>query len=133
MPTHVVRCESDGREWEVWWSIHSTLDDEIDLGLECYCGGQSIVQIFTPPVVRSAAGRDAISKDAVLAQDLDAYRHLRGNGLQPKGIDGARHLENHASTQFEVETGVLFPDASAKKQVAEARKRADDYQTAVDV
>lgn len=37
--------------------------------------------------------------------DREAYRRLRADGLQPPRIAGSAHLERHASTRFEVETG----------------------------
>jgi hypothetical protein len=41
-------------------------------------------------------------------RDMPAYKRLRDNGLQPKGIDGSGDLETRASTQVEVEMGKIF-------------------------
>jgi hypothetical protein len=37
-------------------------------------------------------------------KDMPAYKRLRKNGLQPKGIDGAAALEARATTAAEVES-----------------------------
>jgi hypothetical protein len=37
-------------------------------------------------------------------KDMPAYKRLRRNGLQPKGIDGAAALEARATTAAEVES-----------------------------
>jgi hypothetical protein len=119
MPTYRVTCGCG--ESERWYSIHTGVPDTC-----ATCDGD-LTQILTPPVIRSVEGKRVITNESALSADRDAYRRLRGNGLQPKGINGSAVYERHADTQFEVETGYLFPDAGAKKQVAEARKRADEY------
>lgn len=43
--------------------------------------------------------------------DREAYRRLRADGLQPPRIAGSAHLERHAETRFEVETGGVFSHA----------------------
>lgn len=45
-----------------------------------------------------------------LDRDLDAYRRLRKDGLQPKGIDGSARLEARADHKLEVEAGRLLAD-----------------------
>lgn len=50
------------------------------------------------------------AKERTLDGDLDAYKRLRKNGLQPKGIDGARRLEQGAEHAVEVESGRLLSD-----------------------
>lgn len=40
--------------------------------------------------------------------DREAYKRLRQNGLQPPRIAGSAHLERHATTKFEVESGQVF-------------------------
>ena len=52
-----------------------------------------------------------------LRSDLDAYKRLRADGLQPKGTSGAARIERHAEHAIEVESGVLFSDV--KRQMAE--------------
>ena len=45
--------------------------------------------------------------------DREAYRRLRADGLQPPRIAGSAHLERHATTRFEVETGNVARDTKA--------------------
>jgi len=41
-------------------------------------------------------------------KDMAAYKELRRQGFQPKGIDGCAELASRATTQFELETSHLF-------------------------
>lgn len=52
---------------------------------------------------RKAAVADQGARDAVLGRDMDAYKRLRADGVQPSGIDGCAHLEKHADQQVQVE------------------------------
>lgn len=45
-------------------------------------------------------------KDKVLEKDLDAYKRLRNEGLQPKAIDGSAEVEKRANYKWQVETGL---------------------------
>lgn len=47
--------------------------------------------------------------------DREAYRRLRRDGLQPPRIAGSAHLEKHASTRFEVESGAVTDNAKGLK------------------
>lgn len=55
--------------------------------------------------------------------DREAYRRLRQNGLQPPRIAGSAHLERHATTRFEVESGVVSPEP---RKLRDALAFADD-------
>lgn len=48
--------------------------------------------------------------------DMDAYKRLRMNGLQPKQIDGSARIEAKADTTFEVASGRLIRDPSERRQ-----------------
>jgi hypothetical protein len=48
--------------------------------------------------------------------DREAYRRLRQQGLQPPRIAGSAHLERHAETRFEVESGRIDPNTKALSQ-----------------
>ena len=52
-------------------------------------------------------------KDKVLEKDLDAYKRLRSEGLQPHNIDGSAKIEQVADTKFQVETGIINPTLDA--------------------
>lgn len=47
------------------------------------------------------------AKDRVLDKDLDAYKRLRQNGVQPRKIDGAAQVEKRAEEKWQVETGII--------------------------
>ena len=40
-------------------------------------------------------------------KDMDAYKRLRRDGLQPASVDGARNLEQKAEHRSQIETGIL--------------------------
>lgn len=52
------------------------------------------------------------------AKDMPAYKRLRQQGLQPKTIDGAAHIEAKAETRFEVESGQVLPGQAKKIETA---------------
>ena len=60
--------------------------------------------------------------------DLDAYRRLRKNGLQPKSHVGAAALEKAAFTRNEIETGTLIRN----RRLAEQAQRAADVMRSPD-
>lgn len=55
--------------------------------------------------------------------DREAYRRLRQDGLQPPRIAGSAHLERHATTRYEVETGQV---AEKPKVLRDALQVASD-------
>ena len=75
------------------------------------------------------ARRKPDAKDRALAKDLDAYKRLRKEGLQPPSVDGSARLERQAVTRVEIETGVIHTDLAPRerrrlaKQLAEATAR----------
>ena len=40
-------------------------------------------------------------------KDMDAYKRLRQDGLQPKKIDGSAKVEARATEKYQVETGLV--------------------------
>lgn len=67
-------------------------------------------------------------KDRNLSNDMDAYKRLRRQGLQPPRIDGCRDLEKQAVTRDEIQTGVVQPWIPVKdrKKAAQERRDAQD-------
>ena len=51
-------------------------------------------------------------------KDMPAYKRMRQQGLQPKTIDGAAHIEAKAETRFEVESGQVLPGQAKKIETA---------------
>jgi hypothetical protein len=75
------------------------------------------------------ARRKPDAKDRALAKDLEAYRRLRHEGLQPPSVDGAARLERQAVTKLEIETGVLNTDLAPKQRRALAKRLSDATRT----
>jgi hypothetical protein len=48
-----------------------------------------------------------IAKERLLDRDLDAYKRLRGDGVQPRQIDGSARVEARADERHQVETGLV--------------------------
>ena len=53
---------------------------------------------------RGAAVSETKARARRWEKDMPAYKRLRKNGLQPRGIDGAAELEKRARTAAEVES-----------------------------
>lgn len=56
------------------------------------------------------------TRESQTARDLDSYRRMKQQGLQPPNVVGAANVERHAESRFEVEANV---------QVRNDRLRAD--------
>ncbi len=48
-------------------------------------------------------------KDKQLSKDLDAYKRLRHNGLQPRSIDGSHRAEAEVTSQLDFTLGRVIP------------------------
>ena len=58
-------------------------------------------------------------------RDMPAYKALRKQGLQPKGIDGCAELATRANSQMEIEMGHIVPKQMIpriKEGMAEAKE-----------
>lgn len=60
------------------------------------------------------------TKEATWDKDMPAYKRMRGQGLQPKAIDGAADIEAKASDPLEVEMGRLM--TPGEKETLKASK-----------
>lgn len=73
---------------------------------------------FTLSQVTSAAN----ARERELRRDIDAYRRLRSDGLQPKSYRGAARLERRADTAWGVEQGGRdLPDGKVREAADWAR------------
>lgn len=52
-------------------------------------------------------------------KDMHAYKRLRQQGLQPKGIAGSAELERGAHIPQEIEQGHLIKNARLRREVAD--------------
>lgn len=83
---------------------HPGLDVEGCFG--CKIAGLSIASSATPTRRGGARAQIINEKDKKLDKDLDAYKRLRQEGLQPKNIDGSAEVEKRAEYKWQVETGM---------------------------
>lgn len=82
---------------------HPNLDVEGCFG--CKISGVQVSSAATPTRRRE---NDAINrKEKRWDRDMDAYKRLRKDGLQPPHIDGSAKIEARAEHKFQVETGSL--------------------------
>jgi hypothetical protein len=58
-------------------------------------------------------------------RDMPAYRRLRADGLQPRNVDGAAHLEAKANDSLEVSNGLLMTDPKIPARMKELKAEAD--------
>lgn len=54
-----------------------------------------------------------------LRKDLDAYKDLRDDGIQPHHIDGCHDLAKKAETKAEIEAGVALKTKAQREQLKE--------------
>lgn len=84
--------------------VHPNLDVEGCFG--CKVSGLSIAASATPTRRGGARAATINAKDRQLEKDLDAYKRLRNEGLQPKAIDGSSEAEKRAEHKWQIETGL---------------------------
>ncbi len=84
---------------------HPNLDVEGCFG--CRTAGIQFGAASMP--TRAGTARSAVieKKDRVLDKDLDAYKRLRRDGVQPRKIDGCANAEKRAEEKWQIETGLL--------------------------
>jgi hypothetical protein len=84
--------------------VHPGLD--VDGCFGCRISHVRIAPSAAPSRGRGALVADTNRKDKVLDKDLDAYKRLRQEGLQPKAINGSAAAESQANYSWQVETGL---------------------------
>lgn len=105
MPTYRWEC-SEGHRWEAWQSIK---DDTVP---SCECDA-SVHKVMTPPRLYGigspgAQTRKVDNTERTWDKDRPAYKRLRMEGMQPPHVDGAARLEQAASNDLEVNTGLRY-------------------------
>lgn len=89
----------------------------MDCGKPCHCESyrSHLLSVgFAASALPSRKGTVSTveAKERTLDGDLDAYKRLRQDGLQPKSVDGSRRLEQRAEHAIEVESGLLLSDVT---------------------
>ena len=87
----------------------------MDCGKACRCESYrahllSVGFAATAMPTRRPLAASIEASQVALAKDAPAYRRLRKDGIQPKGVDGCARLEARANHLAEVETGRLVSD-----------------------
>lgn len=119
MPRYDYKCKTCGAVEE---TIHGFNDEPEMFCLEC---GQSMGKLLGMPYVSPSAvpSRNSVidleatkqaEKDK--AADMDAYKRLRRDGMQPPSINGSARLEAKAEEKHEVNSGKTFSTATSRKR-----------------
>ena len=67
------------------------------------------------------------AKERAWTRDMDAYKALRDQGLQPRQIDGSHELEAKAADKMEIEWGGLLT-SEQRKQARDGIEQAKEIQ-----
>lgn len=128
MPTYNMHCEDCGADWQVTQSIHDKLDPvHFNFLKREACG--PVVQVFSPPTIFGVghAGRAAAIKDAsakAREKDVDAYRRLRKNGVQPPHVADSAEIEKRANEPIEVARNTAFEHKGLRRRMQSAATEA---------
>lgn len=68
--------------------------------------------------------QEADKRDRELSKDMEAYKRLRKEGLQPRSVDGSARLEAEAVSPVEIQNG-LVPANLDKDERLKMAKRLD--------
>lgn len=74
------------------------------------CFGCKVAHVAMSSTATPNRRRDTVAinqKERRWDRDMDAYKRLRNDGLQPPHIDGSARLEQKAEHRVQVETGML--------------------------
>lgn len=92
-------------------------------GDECFgCKAGSVGFSATAMPTRSPNVAQTAATEREMTKDLGAYKRLRKNNLQPKGVNGAAAMEQAASTRFEIESGRLHKSPKIARKYEETQK-----------
>ena len=83
--------------------VHPTLDVEGCFG--CRIAGVSFAASSMPS--RKIDNNRIEATERQWSKDMDAYKRLKQDGLQPSQIDGAANIEKKADHPSQVVTGIL--------------------------
>ena len=119
MPRYDYRCKVCGAVEEV---LHG-FDEDPDM--YCVNCGAMMGRMLGMPYVSPSAvpsRNNVIDLEATKqaekekVADMDAYKRLRKNGVQPPSINGSARLEAKAEEKHEVNSGKTFATATSRKR-----------------
>mgnify|MGYP003322631300 CR=1 FL=1 len=123
MPIYNYRCLDCGLEHDIRHGFNETHDGVCEACsgvLRKHFGSVHIAASAMP--TRGVHDGKAIdwsgskAKERAKEKDMDAYKRLRSEGIQPKGIDGAAKMEREASTTHEITAGTLLQGPKSEKK-----------------
>ena len=82
---------------------------------QCKIGSVQAAPSAMPTRSGGARAVEINATDKRWTTDMDAYKRLRRDGLQPPRIDGAADIEREATTVTQVEHGLKNPITAAVK------------------
>tara|TARA_B100001175_G_scaffold284598_1_gene265130 strand:- start:157 stop:567 length:411 start_codon:yes stop_codon:yes gene_type:complete len=123
MPIYVYRCLDCGLSHDIRHGFDETYNGVCDTcagTVRKYFGEVQIAASATP--TRGVHDGKAINWDNTKAneqakdKDMAAYKRLRKEGIQPKGIDGSAHMERAAISKYEIQAGTLLQGPQSEKK-----------------
>lgn len=129
MPTYNMKCQSCDLEYQVTQSIHDELETWHQIHPDQYHTCGPAVQVFSPPTIFGVgpSGRAAAMKDAsakARERDVEAYRRLRKNGVQPPQVSDSAEIEARANETIEVERNTAFEHKGLRRRMQAASDEA---------
>lgn len=125
MPTYNMHCDGCGADFSVTQSIHHPLPtSHTPPPMRAVCPG-TVVQVYSPPTI-TGFGPSGIRKAHELARerDVDAYRRLRKNGVQPPTVADSAEIEARANEPIEVERNTAFENKGLRRRMQSAATEA---------
>ena len=115
MPMYVYRCLDCGLSHDIRHGFDETYDGVCDAcgGVVRKYFGEVHIAASATPTRGTHNGKEinwsaTKAKEESKAEDMAAYKRLRSEGIQPKGIDGSAHIEKHAGTKWEAQAGTVL-------------------------
>ena len=130
MPVYVSRCLDCGLSHEVRHGFDETYESNCD-----GCGGvirKYFGEVYIAASATPTRGRHdgkeidcsgSKAKERTKEEDMAAYKRLRSDGVQPKSIDGSAHLERHAGSKWEGQSGTVL--TGEKKDIRRKERNLD--------
>jgi predicted nucleic acid-binding Zn ribbon protein len=113
MPTYEVQCNCEGGHVrEAWFPIKEGVPTICP-----DCGGTMVQHLPSPPIHGVGASGARRSWREGREKDTEAYKRLRRDGVQPRGVTGAAEIEVRAGTRYEVENDRVFEDRKLAARV----------------
>ena len=130
MPIYVYRCLNCGLSHEIRHGFDETYDGTCDAcrGVVRKYFGEVHIAASATPTRGTHDGKEinwagTKAKERAKEKDMEAYKRLRSEGIQPKGIDGSAYVERHAGSKWEVQSGTVL--TGEKKDIRRKERNLD--------